>query len=374
MRDYPLNFFLQPMKPAKPPKTVSGQKTLEKAFESELYVAEEKIDGCRYFAIGGRIFSPRISDVDGIPVEKTQQLPHISGALRKFGSNLILDGEVYYPGGKAQDVITVTGSLPDEAIAKQERSGNWLRYMVFDVLRDAKGNWLTNLPWYRRREYLEQLFCELGEKLEEQGIDLTLTTIQGKRQYLDELLGQGKEGVVLKNIGGKYLIGKRPAWNWIKCKVEMEDDVVIMGFEPPEKIYTGKYVENWIYWGRRADGWCILPEGYASCNIDYASDEIIVIGPQPGPEWYPVTKYYAKNWIGSIVFGKYDKEGNLVRLGTCSGMDEAMRERFSKSPEAYIGKVARVKLMEYTRDGAYRHCSFVAIHSDKNPRECVIGG
>lgn len=370
-RGYPLNFFLQPMKPAKAPKTTSGMKALEKAFESDIYVAEEKFDGCRYFAIGGRIFSPRISDVDKIPVEKTQQLPHISSTLMNFGEHLILDGEVYYPNWKAQDVISITGSLPDEAVAKQERSSVWLRYMVFDVLRDTKGNWLVNQPWHKRRKYLEQLFSTLDMK--EFGIDLApIVTGDAKRAYFDDLLSVGREGIVLKYVDGNYIIGKRPAWNWIKCKVEMEDDVVIMGFESPGKIYTGKYAENWIYWGCKANRQYTPPEGYSFCKVHYALDEIIVVGPQPGPEWYPVTKNYAKSWIGSIVFGKYNSKGDLVRLGTCSGMDEPMREKFSLTPEAYIGKVMKVKLMEYTRDGAYRHCSFVALHSDKNPWECKL--
>lgn len=364
MRDYPLDFFLTPMKPAKPPKTVSGAKRLEEAFKSASYIAEEKMDGCRYFSIGGRMFSPRISDVDGIPVEKTQQVAHIAEVLSNFGDKLILDGEIYFPGGKAQDVITVTGSLPDVALAKQQESGNWLRYAIFDVLRDANGRWLVDLPWWKRRKYLEELY----EKLQGTHVDLLPIIIENKHAYLDTLLEQGKEGIVLKHMEAPYAIGKRPAWQWIKCKVENEDDVVIMGFEPPERVYTGKYPENWTFWARKAGELGSLDVHI----IAVREDEIIINGRRPGPEWVPVTKFYAYGWIGSIVFGKYDSKGNLVRLGTCSGIDEAMRARFSEHPEHYIGKVMRVRLMELTRDHAYRHCRFDGIHADKNPQECKV--
>ena len=363
MRDYPLDFFLAPMKPSKPPKTMSGTKRLDEMFNSGHVVAEEKVDGCRYFSIGGRIFSPRISDVDGIPVEKTEQVRHISEVLKLFGGKLILDGEICYPGKKSQDVIMITGSAPDVAYAKQKDIG-WLHYAVFDVLRDVNGQWLTERPWYERRAYLEELketklLTDITSKYAH-FVHLVPVVVDDKRAYLEELLGKGKEGVVLKNVKASYQIGKRPAWQWVKCKVENEDDVVIMGFEPPERIYTGKHPESWPYW---------------------AKGETIIEGHCPGPEWVPVTKYYARGWVGSIIFGKYSSngsnssnssDGNLVRLGTCAGMDEVTRAKFSRCPERYIGKVMKVKLMELTRDFAYRHCRFDGLHSDKNPSECVL--
>lgn len=360
-RDYPLDFFLQPMKPAKPPKSVSGQTKLKTILQSNDYIAEEKIDGCHYFCVGGRFFGPRISDTDGLPVEKTNQLDHLSSILAPMGSNLILDGEVWYPGWKSQHVITITGSLPDVALRKQEESDTWLKYMVFDVLRNHKGYWMYKLPWKMRRKYLEELFEET--ELESSGlVFLSPIVTENKERFLQELLSQGKEGIVLKHIEKPYFLGKRPAWNWVKIKVEMEDDVVIMGFEPPERIYTGKYVENWKYWAKRTEDRHIHPPGVT---------ETITRGPCPGPDWDPVTKHYAHNWIGSIIFGKYVGD-QLVKLGTCSGMDEATREKFSRNKAEYIGRVMTVKMMEYTPDGAYRHCSFIKLHEDKNPRECVL--
>lgn len=358
-RSYPLDFFLEPMKPARPGTSASAKKKLFQALESPDYIAEEKIDGCHYFSIGGRIFSPRVSVRDGIPVEKTLQVPHIASLLKEtFGDLMILDGECYVDGGKAPDVVSIMGSEPSEAIRKQTSQG-YINYMVFDILRDHTGKWLIDLPWYKRRQILEQYYREVGF---DRDSCITLVDVwrEDKQHFLESLLSCGKEGIVLKHIKQPYILGKRPAWNWIKIKTEKEDDVVIMGFEPPEKVYTGKNVRGWPYWEDKA----------GSIHNLYISGE--GVADALNNDWIPVTKYYAMGWIGSIIFGKYNKNGQLVRLGTCSGMDEAQRRAFSKHPNDFIGRVAHVKLMENTRDGAYRHCSFVRIHPDKNPYECKL--
>ncbi|MBT9167361.1 MAG: DNA ligase [Syntrophomonadaceae bacterium] len=158
-----------------------------------------------------------------------------------------------------------------------------------------------------------------------------------KEQFLEQILSNGGEGIVLKDVNGLYYPGKRPTGNWIKIKIELDDDVIITGFEPATRIYTGGDRANWLYW-----------EGVE-----------------------PVTKYHALGWIGAIKFGKY-KDGKIVELGRCSGMDETLREQMSKTPSAFIGQVITITAMEQTADGFYRHPRFTKFHSDKNPHECTI--
>lgn len=367
-RDYPLDFFLQPMKPAKPGKTKSAKQKLKKAMTSEQYIAEEKIDGCHYFSIGGRIFSTRVSVKDGIPVEKTEQAKHLAQILRQGGEKLILDGEIYLPGGKSQDVVSIMGSDPDVALAKQQE-GSFVQYKVFDILRDPDGRWVTDQPWSERRKLLQA--CIGYFNFDPAFVQISPIVEENKERFLEEILSRGGEGIVLKHVNKPYICGKRPAWNWIKCKVETEDDVVIMGYEPPERIYTGKQIDSWKYWALATSEPFILnvDSERLLCNGD---KEIMIRGNRPSSQWEPVTRYYAMKWIGAIVFGKYDKTGNLIRLGTCSGMTDAERKEFSENGDKYIGRVAKVKLMELTRDGAYRHCSFVSLHEDKAAHECVL--
>ncbi|MBT9168570.1 MAG: DNA ligase [Syntrophomonadaceae bacterium] len=334
---YPLPQVLEIMKPKqldlKKPREAAK---LQQYYKDPNFIAEEKIDGCHYVSIEGRFFSTRISATTGQPVEKSSSIPHLGEALLKLGMpKLILDGEISYPGWKSSDIVSIMGCLPQEAVLRQQRDKTWMHYRVFDVLRDPNGNWLINQPWKIRREVLESLEEILRKACPQ--IEILPVVRRRKEQFLEQILSNGGEGIVLKDINGLYYPGKRPTGNWIKIKIELDDDVIITGFEPATRIYTGGDRANWSYW-----------EGVE-----------------------PVTKYHALGWIGAIKFGKY-KDGKIIELGRCSGIDETVREQMSKTPDAFIGRVITIKAMEQTPDGFYRHPRFIKFHSDKSPHECAI--
>ena len=84
----------------------------------------------------------------------------------------------------------------------------------------------------------------------------------------------------------------------------------------------------------------------------------------------PVTKFYAKGWIGSVVLGAY-VDGKLTRICTASGVNESLRKDMTDNPDKYIGKVARVEFMERTADGYPRHPNLKNMHEGKRPDECI---
>lgn len=337
--DYPLSQVLEIMKPCKiDPDKASHQEKLQKAFNSPSYIAEKKIDGCHYVCIGGRFFSTQRSKKTGMPTEKSDNFPHLVEAFVTADlGQAVLDGEIYYPDdNKSYGATKITGCKGDEAVRRQEEEQGWISYMIFDILRTPDGKWLLDQPWKVRREILESLKPQLQEASEHfHVIDVKRS---GKEKFLDDVLAAGEEGIVLKHVNGFYIPGKRPMWNWIKLKVDIEDDVVIMDYDPPAKEYTGKDPENWPYW----------------------------------VEGEPVSKHYYYGWIGTIAFGKYDQNGQLVYLGTTSGISESLRKELSENGDAYIGKVIKISAMEKTEDGKYRHPRFLGFHPDKNPEECVI--
>lgn len=325
---------LKPMKPAKLDlEKESHQKRLKTYFDSPHYVVEPKLDGCHYINQGGSFISTqRFKD-------KTGNFPHlVEGFLAAELGLAVLDGEIYYPGTNSFAATKITGCKAPEAIRKQEEELGWIFYCVFDILRDPEGNWLFNHTWYNRREVLEQVFTKL--KAVSEYYHIVPVIRRRKQQFLEQELAAGREGVVIKHVNGLYIPGKRPQGNWTKIKIELEDDVVIMGFDPPNKEYTGKDYDNWPYW---EDG-------------------------------LPVSKNYYCGLIGSIVFGKYDQTGELHYLGTCSGIDDATRREFSTNSQAYIGRVMKIRAMEKTEEGRYRSPHFVQLHPDKNPEECIVGG
>lgn len=395
MSNYPLEKILLPMGA----KEVKDEKKMEKLWDDPNYVAEEKYDGSRYLSVGGRFFSRRISDVTGFPVEKTAQVPHLASVLEKY-PNLILDGEVYYDGMTSNEVTSIMGSLPERAIALQEERGK-LKYVVFDILRDVDGKWLLDLPWKERRKKLEEFHQNLVYVREDNAANIEISTVvsEDKREFYNLIMARGGEGVILKNINGKYVPEKKPAWNWVKVKKHITDDVVIMGFKPPVREYEGKELESWQYWENldkdftgeivevvsnadvkrvvNSDGDEITIHVPATVIHGLDADGIVryvrMYGEKPGDGFEPVTKFYFYNWIGAVTFGKYDKDGNLVELGYCSGLTDELRKDMSDNPDKYIGDCMEIKAMERTKDGFYRHPQFSRLRPDKNPSECVIG-
>lgn len=331
--------LLQPMKPAKLDMSKSShQSRLDDWFTNPEYVAELKIDGCHYFNHAGRILSTQVSKRTGNLVDKTENFPHLVEAFMQANLGLaVLDGEVYYPDDhKSYGATKITGCTGPEAVRRQELQG-WISYMVFDIIRDPSGNWLFNYPWHKRREMLEAIMTKLSKHCEY--YELIPVRRNRKKQFYQQVLKDGKEGIVLKHVHGLYIPGKRPMGNWIKLKVSESDDVVIMGFDPPVKEYSGTDYDTWPYWDENGE---------------------------------PVSKNYYHGLIGSIAFGKYDKDGELVYMGACTGITDEMRKEFTQNQDQYIGKVMEIKFMEKTVDGRYRHPNFVRIHNDKNSWECTL--
>lgn len=329
------------MKPCKVDKKKKEQvRKLQECMHSKDYYWEEKLDGISIMAIGGRLFSNSISKETGFPGEKTYHLPQISGPLSELGS-LILDGEAYREGWKCNQVTSITNVKDaSTAISKQAAQGN-IQYWVYDMLRDIDGTWMVNWPFEKRRARLEELFATVPGV--GQNPDIVLNKIYKCSEVdpgpeLERILAAGLEGIVLKHKDGKYEPGKRPMWNQIKVKANMEDDVVIMGFLPATRKYTGKNLEGWPHWENGE----------------------------------PVTSNYAKGLIGSIRIGKYDDQGELVCVGSVTGITQALREDMTSNPENYIGRVIKIKGMEKTEDGAYRHANFLEFHPDKRAEECKV--
>ena len=223
-------------------KNSNHLKRIEEILAGTDYAAEEKIDGCHYIVIGFRFFS-----TDG--VEKTQNYPHLMDFLLSLEMpNLILDGEINYPGKTSQFCTRVTGANPDTAIDFQNDYAP-IHYTMWDMLRTPAGTWLLNEPYWKRRKMLEAFYDRFvkGSSME-QYIHLTDYVVQNKKEYYNDLIAAGKEGIVLKRLDSAYVMGKKPMWQWMKLKQQDEADFFITGYDEPKTEYTGKNIETWPYW------------------------------------------------------------------------------------------------------------------------------
>lgn len=332
---------VQVMKPASvdPQSTAHLRRLTDLLADGSGYAAEEKIDGCHYLCFGHRFIS---SD----QVEKTDNFPHLRdffASLKPKMPNLILDGEINYPNKTSQFCTRVTGALPGTAIDFQQAMDGPgpIHYTMWDILRTPAGTWLINATYETRRALLEEFYDEFIRPTSmAEYIHLTDIRTRGKKEYYEDLIRAGKEGIVLKRLDGQYFMGRKPMWQWMKMKQQDTADLVILGYKNPTVLYTGKNVESWPYW-KEVQG-----------------------------SLQPVTKDYYNDWIGALELGVYIN-GRPVHVCKCAGLDEEQKATISRNKELLLGKVVKITYMEKTEMGYPRHPRFEAFHESKTAQECT---
>jgi len=280
----------------------------EEYWQDNTIIAEDKKDGDRralhvrhdleWHPMTGR----RTSVKDGLLIEKGRNLPNITAVNLPFPDGTILDGEVVVPGGNSSDTTTVMGRKP-RAVDEQKELTKHVQYCVFDIIF-LGGKDMRELPMKQRRKQLEKLFQRKGIPKQ---IKLIKQRKVNKKKYFDDIVENGGEGVVLKDINTTYGSG------WYKAKKVITIDTVIMGY----KEGKGKYADT----------------------------------------------------IGSLRLGVY-KGGNLVEVALASGMDDEIRRKIGENRERFIGKIVEVSCQEVTKKGRLRHPQFKEFRTNKNKSAC----
>ena len=338
--------------------TKGENEQLKKASESGDYFGQEKIDGYLGMFVktpnNSYFFTRTVSRKTGLLTEKIANIPHIKQALDCIPANTIILGEIYYPGGTSKNCTEIMGCLPEKAIKRQEKEGyGYIHYYIYDVLkldgRDLIEEKVNNLDRYNLvKELFEKYnlgqysFLRLAESFEDNLWERTA-----------DILASGGEGMVYKLKTGIYEPGKRPKTN-LKAKQVDNIDAFIIGFEKPEKSYTGKEIETWKYW-ENDDGTLFFGEGYK-------------LGLKP------ITKYWYNNWINSdIQIGVYDENNNIINIGTIhSGISDDLRADMSANPEQYLNKVVEIQCMSIDKnERTLRHGFLKNFREDKNKEDCL---
>jgi ATP-dependent DNA ligase len=184
-----------------------------------------------------------------------------------------------------------------------------------------------------------------------------------KREAYEEIVANGGEGVILKNIYGKYFPDKRPLDVWLKVKKYTTKDVVVIGFDESERDYDGDHPETWAYWYNPST------DNKYMTNTTYDTKMLIKDG------FVPVKKPWFMGWIGAIRIGQY-VNGVLTDVGQVSSttLNDELKEWFSTHREEAIGKVIEIGAMEQIKKTRkFRHSRFKQFRDDKFPEECIYG-
>jgi len=188
---------------------------VKEPFDHPDWIFEVKWDGYRAVA-EVREHGVSLYSRNGISLAK--KFPPVMDALRKFGFDAVLDGEI---------VVVDDQGRPDfQALQHYQGSGSGhLLYYVFDLLY-FQGHDLTNLPLLRRKKLLKKILpsspkIRFSDHVEKEG-----------GLFYKVSKEKGLEGVVAKHSQSAYEIGKRSR-QWLKVKTRLTQEGVIAGFTEP---------------------------------------------------------------------------------------------------------------------------------------------
>jgi hypothetical protein len=347
-----------------PPNSWSEEKKHDTAYNrifSGDWWGARKVDGAFYKFLkdedGNMSLTGRSKSVGGDYLDKIEWVPHLHSFFESLPNGTCFIGELYLPSNEqAKSTTTIMNCLVEKAVKRQEIEP--LHYYIFDVLAWDGEVWYTR-PAIERFDELNAFSRAYLYKYVEWA-----QYYCGKElwQMLQELLAEGYEGMVITRAAAPYQPGKRPSKDCLKVKKELQDtiDCVVIGANPPSKLYTGKEIESWPYWFDEMTNTKV--EVIDFTNPQKSMYKLYV----DGAPVIPVTKNWFYGWAGSLKLGAY-KDGKLVEIGNLSGITDEVKENWRD----WVGKVIEVTAMEVMDTGGLRHPKYVGERSDKAPTECT---
>ena len=346
-------YTMTPMKYYQP-LDYKNQKALDMlANKDHNYIATRKNDGewCRLIidADGNvKAQSRSISTVTGEYGDKTALIPHIVQEFSHYPRETVLIGELCFADitKTSRDVGAILRCKANKAIQRQKNEP--LIFKTFDCLAFA-GMDLMKCPYWER-------FANARDAIGDGGNYITMTDIvefDDFEEFLQAILAEGGEGIVIHKKDSLYKPGARTAWDSLKVKKIVEElELPIVRFLEPNRSYMGEDADSWKYWmGTYTDTGKTVFIDHAPGNIDM----------EHNLKWEPVTKPFWMGWKNGVVV---DNNGTEVRV--TSGLTDEDREWLS-TPEAEAlknGLVATVTAMEITEDGSLRHPRLVRIRTE----------
>lgn len=277
--------------------------------DTDRWIMQPKLDGWRVIAGVSDRGTAWLETSSGSRIET---VPYITDALMMaFPPNTILDGEILDEHALVERSWNRTQTiLSRNAVHRPTADDPPLTFVAFDCLISVEQDLrpdsladrlkeLTGLFADAKRIYPDFVSVEAAGDGPWAPLRL-LEVLPCKQELLDELLAQGYEGVVVKDVRTRYVPGGRSG-EWRKLKPDHEIEAVCTGTYEPTA-------------GSKYDG----------------------------------------NSVGGITFRVEHPDGKVYN-GRCAGMDDRLRADLYEHPERYEGRVVEITHKGVGKDGALRH-------------------
>lgn len=210
-----------------------------KVWESEDWIAEPKIDGCRMvitwnsFEKKFHFYSRNNSAVDYLPQDYSDTIL-VTCKNFDYPDNFVLDAEVISSNPTVATNTQCLTQLQSTAAllnlnaedSRKIQKNNPLKFIVFDCMYN--GSSCIDKPWTERHLYVEKLV----NVLKESGFNCELNKVvrntkdnkYAKKEFYDKYVAQGGEGAVLKNVNAKYHATSSRTIDCVKVKRSTADN------------------------------------------------------------------------------------------------------------------------------------------------------
>lgn len=295
--------------------------------------AEYKMDGARLIAICDQGVVSYFSRA-GKPSDFCNGLfdDEIKDFEQYVGEPIILDGEVLGD----NFIETINAKSGDNDGAKQK-----LNFYVFDVMRLAE--WEAQdclVPQWSRSRFLENIISVRQYKKLIKSCEKTCETMEELREFYNQALADGFEGLILKDPDGLYEFGRSKFW--VKWKPIIDVDLTITG------IYEGKagtknegklggfnvkgYDENGNYIETNVGS---LKLGVKGAPLDLFIQQLIKDNNLPTEVSRP-----------ELIFNEKFSEYVLITMVRQLSNDEIFRSYVFEHPEEFIDRTLQIEAQE----------------------------
>ena len=261
----------------------------EECLTSDLWIAEEKYNGCRMIVTyhpddGFEFFGRSVSVEDYLPINYTEKilLSHLKprDLIGTFSHSFILDCEVIVEEGKIDTRIfsrsrgtsiysdlnacTAILNLETSASHRVQIEQAPLKFKAFDILyMEGPSPWLIDDMLIKRKSALLRICKEISPIVP---ISFSEVVMRDKEEFFREIISLGGEGIVLKCLDQPYIATtSRSRHTQVKLKRSMSEsllgdiDAFIIGSVPStegkawEEYIGGLKFGIWLNEGGRID-------------------------------------------------------------------------------------------------------------------------
>lgn len=241
-----------------------------------------KLDGIRMVSSykDGKVVLTSRTGKEFMHVEKVRE--HIQKLYSVFGNTIVLDGELY-----SHDLpfSVISGAI--RSIKKKSVSDHLLEYWIFDII-DVSEDYKTRA---HRLKEMEEWYTSTYSNVSDRVLKFELYTLIEKesevQKYHDLYVSQGFEGLIIRNLDGKYIIKHRT--NDLQKFKNFEDaEYKIVGY----KLGTGTEEGAIIFECEFTPGktFDVRPRGSIAERVEKAKRGYTFIGKQLTVRYQPCVK------------------------------------------------------------------------------------